>query len=177
MTHMLRSPLQRFTRALGRLASLPLALLILFEEWGWEPLQRALARLGERLGLKGIEARISRLPPVAALVTFLVPSLMLLPVKLAALWLISRHHMLLGTAVIVMAKIAGTAVVARLFTLTKPALLQLEWFAKVYDRWSRFKAMLVMEVRASWPWRVGRITKRRWRRRWRLWMRRRKFAG
>ena len=94
-----------------------LALLILFEEWGWEPLQHLLARIGQWPGLRWIEGAIRRLPPYGALLLFVVPALMLLPVKLAALWLIGQGHAVLGLAIILAAKLAGTAVVARLFTL------------------------------------------------------------
>ena len=34
-----------FTRRLRRLLTLPIALLVLFEEWGWEPARRAMAWL------------------------------------------------------------------------------------------------------------------------------------
>ena len=50
----------------------PLALLILFEEWGWEPLQRVLARIGAWRGLRWIESAIRRLPPYAALAPWLM---------------------------------------------------------------------------------------------------------
>jgi hypothetical protein len=165
--------LKTLLRMLARLASWPLALLILFEEWGWQPLQRALARLAERLHLQWLGEKIRALPPYAALALFLLPSVALLPVKLLALWLIGRGHVMLGAGVIVAAKIAGTAVVARLFTLTQPALMQLPWFASLYGRWTRWKDALLAQVRASWPWRWGRVLKRRsvrrWRRRWQLW--------
>jgi hypothetical protein len=158
-------------QALGRLASWPLALLILFEEWGWEPLQRGLRWLGHYLGLPWLEQRIRHLPSYAALALFLLPSLMLLPVKLLALWLIGNQHVLLGTTVIVAAKVVGTAIVARLFTLTQPALMQLAWFAALYAGWTTWKEALLAHVRASWPWRWGRAMKRHWVRRWRLFWR------
>ena len=160
---------RRPARWLARAASWPLALLILFEEWGWEPLQAALVRLGRWLGLAWLEARIRTLPPYAALASLLLPSLLLIPVKLAALWAIGHGHAVLGMLIIVAAKIGGTAVVARLFTLTKDTLLQLAWFANLYGRWARFKEGLLQQVRASWPWRAGRALKRQWRRRWELW--------
>ncbi|PKO62065.1 MAG: hypothetical protein CVU24_05730 [Betaproteobacteria bacterium HGW-Betaproteobacteria-18] len=143
-----------------------LALVILFEEWGWEPLQRALAWVGRLPGLRWLERRIQRLPPYAALALFLLPTLMLLPVKLLALWFISQGKVLSGTLVILIAKLVGTAVVARLFTLTRPALMQLAWFARVYMRWTNWKTALLAQVRASWPWRLGRVLKRRLKRRW-----------
>lgn len=164
-----RQFLRAFATGLKRLAAWPLALVILFEEWGWEPLQRGLARLGQWLGLQWVEARIRELPPYWALAVFLLPSLLLLPVKLLALWLIGMRQVMLGAAVIVVAKIAGTAIVARLFTLTRPALLQLAWFAQLYLRWSGWKEALLAHVRASWPWRWGRVVQRRWRRQLTLW--------
>lgn len=164
-------PLRALTRALGRLAAWPLALLILFEEWGWEPLQRALVRLAHALGLQWLEGRIRALPSYPALALLLVPSLLLLPVKLAALWLIGHGHVAQGTLVVIAAKIAGTALVARIFTLTRDALLRLPWFAWIYGRWTGFKEQLLARVRASWPWRWARAMKRRWRTRWALWRR------
>lgn len=162
-----RSPHRGFGWRLTRLLHWPLALLILFEEWGWHPLQRALARLVAALGLQALEPRIRALPPYAALALFALPALLLLPVKIAALWLIGRGHVLWGTLVIVAAKLAGTAVVARLFTLTRDALMTLGWFARLYARWSDFKERLLAEVRRSRPWRQARVLRRRARHLWR----------
>ena len=163
--------LQRLAQLLRRAAGAVLALLILFEEWGWEPLQRALARLGRLPLLRQLEAFIARLPPAAAGVVFLVPALLLLPVKLAALALIAQGQRLLGLAVIVLAKLVGTAIVARLFTLTRPALMQLPWFAHLFSRWTAWKDALLARVRASWAWRWGRVLKRQARRGWARWKR------
>jgi hypothetical protein len=138
-----------------------LALVILFEEWGWEPLHRAMLWLGRWPPLAWIERRIGAMPPYAALVVFLLPTLLLLPIKLLALWLIGQGRAGLGLLVIVIAKVAGTALLARLFQLTQPALMQLAWFAHWYGRWTAWKEALLAQVRASWAWRVGRVVKRR----------------
>ena len=161
--------LLRAARGLRRLGGGLLALLILFEEWGWDPLQRALARLARLPLLRQAESVIARLPPYAALVVFLVPALALLPVKLLALGLIAQGQRLLGLGVILAAKLLGTAVVARLFALTQPALMQLPWFARVYSRWSAWKAALLAQVRATWAWRAARVLRRRLRRGWARW--------
>ena len=142
-----------------------LALIVLFEEWGWEPLQRAAAAVARLPPLAWLERRIAALPPGAALAVFVLPSLALVPVKLAALWLIGHGHAGLGLTLVVVAKLVGTAVVARLFELTRPALLRLAWFARLYGRWSAYKATLLAWVRASWAWRTGRVLRRRWARR------------
>ncbi len=71
------------------------------------------------------------LSPGFALAAFLVPMLALLPFKLGGLWLIGKGHALLGLATFLTAKFVGTALFAWLFSLTKPALLQIAWFARV----------------------------------------------
>jgi hypothetical protein len=146
---------------LRRLFEALLALIILFEEWGWEPLRRALAWIARLPPLAWLERRIAALPPYAALAVFIGPTLLLLPVKLGALWLIGIGHAGLGLALIVMAKLVGTALLARLFQLTQPALMRLAWFASVYGRWMAWKQSIVTRIRASWAWRVGRVVKRR----------------
>ncbi|WP_374412538.1 hypothetical protein [Hydrogenophaga sp.] len=146
-----------------------LALLILFEEWGWEPLRRVLARIAGWPGFRWLDAAIRRLPPYAALAVLGVPALALLPIKLGALWLLQQGHAAWGVALIVAAKLVGTAVVAHLFSLTQPALMRLAWFARVYAAWTGWKDALLAQVRASWPWRAGRVLKRRWRQRVSRW--------
>ena len=159
--------LTRCRRALLAPFKALLALLILFEEWGWEPLQRVLARIGRWPGFRWFERWVRGLPPYAALALFAVPALALLPIKLAALWAIRQGHALLGLAVIVLAKLVGTALVARLFTLTHDALMRLAWFARWYGRWSAWKARLLDWVRASAAWRSARALKAALRRWWR----------
>ena len=144
-----------------------LALLILFEEWGWEPLRRALAWVAKWPGFRWLDAAIRRLPPYAALALMSVPALSLLPIKLAALWLIHKNHALWGLALILAAKFLGTAVVAHLFSLTQPALMRLPWFARRYTPWLQWKNRLVAQVRASLTWRTTRALMHRIRRQWR----------
>lgn len=148
-----------------------LALLILFEEWGWDPLQRTLARMGQWPGFRWIEALVRRLPPYAALALFALPTLALLPVKLLALWLISQGQAALGLVTILAAKVVGTAIVARLFTLTQPALMRLAWFAQLYARWVIWKDRLLAQVRASATWRSALAIQLKARRQWARWLR------
>lgn len=163
---MLRGLIHLPLRLIKALLGWLLALVILFEEWGWEPLQRALAWVGQLPGLRWAERRIQTLPPYGALALFLLPTLLLLPVKLLALWLIGQGKVLAGTLVILSAKVAGTAVVARLFSLTQPALMRLDWFAKLYGRWTGWKTALLAQVRASWAWRFAAVVKHRVKQRW-----------
>ena len=144
-----------------------LALLILFEEWGWEPLRRVFARLARLPLVRRLEALLQRLPPRWALVALLLPSVLIVPVKLAALWLLAGGHVLLGMGLVVAAKLVGTALLAWLFQLIQPALMQLPWFARWYGRWTHWKGELLAWVRASAVWRWGRAVRQRVRRWWR----------
>lgn len=138
-----------------------LALLILFEEWGWEPLRRVFALIAKLPVIRQFEALLKRLPPRAAFVVLLLPSLLILPIKLAAVWLVAKGHALLGVGVIIAAKLLGTALLAWLFQLIQPALMQLPWFARLYVRWTRWKADLLAWVRGSAVWRTARAIKLR----------------
>ena len=146
-----------------------LALLLLFEEWGWEPLARGLAWLGRLPIVARVERGIQRLPPWAALLVFAPPLLLLLPVKLLALYLFGIGQTLPGLALLVGAKLLGTAIVARLFQLTQPALMQFAWFARYYPRWKNWKDGVMAQVRASALWQRGRRIRakvRAWRASW-----------
>jgi hypothetical protein len=143
-----------------------LALVLLFEEWGWEPLAALVAKLARLPLWARLESRIAHLPPWAAVAVFALPALALLPVKLLALFLIGRHHAFMGLCVLIGAKLIGTALLARLFTLTQPALMRLAWFARWYPRWKHWKDGIIAQVRASPAWRLGRRMKARTRVRW-----------
>ena len=131
-----------------------LALILIFEEWGWEPLARLMARLAKLPLWARMEAFIVRLPPYGAMVVFFVPALILLPVKLLALYWISRGNTFFGIAVVLVAKMLGTAALARLFALTQPALMQLAWFARWYGHWKRWKDALIAHVKGTMVWRA-----------------------
>jgi len=144
-------------RLLRRLLLFPFlllaALIILFEELAWDELAALAARLSRWAPVAALEARIARLSPWAALVVFFVPGILLLPVKLAAVWCVAEGHALLGVLVIVLAKVLGTALVARIFALTQTQLLTVQWFARLYDWVVAFKNSLHRRLRASAPWR------------------------
>jgi hypothetical protein len=162
-------------RALRGFASGVLALLILFEEWGWEPLQRGFEALSRSPPLRGLEGRIRALSPPGSLAVMTLPSAVLLPTKLVALWLLAEGRPGFAVVVLVAAKLVGTAIVARLFTLTRPALLRMPWFASLYGRWMVWKDALLRRLRRSAAWRAARSLKRAALRRWQRW--RTRFTG
>lgn len=138
-----------------------LAVIILFEEWGWRPLAAALAALARFAPVARVEAMVASLPPYPALLVFAAPSALLLPLKLLSLWLIGQGQIVLATALFVGAKVVGTALVARIFQLTQPALMRLHWFAWLYGIVIPWKEALVERVRQSWVWQQSRLFKAR----------------
>ena len=142
-------------RILRALLLAPVALLLLFEEWGWEQLAAGFAALGRLPWWGQLERRITRLPPWAALLVFGVPVGALVPIKLLALYLFGKGHVMLGVGLVLAAKLTGTALAARLFQLTQPALMQLKWFARLYTPWKNWKDRLLDQVRSAWPWRMA----------------------
>lgn len=137
------------------------ALIILFEEWGWKPLHDLLERLG-RFGIfAAIEQWLASLPPYGALSAFVLPAAVLLPFKLLALFLLAGGHVVYAAFVFIAAKLVGTALLARIFMLTKPALMQIAWFATGYAKFVFWKDALFATIRASRIWRYGRMLKTR----------------
>jgi hypothetical protein len=125
------------------------AVVLLVEEWCWDTgirLTRALVRWP---ALAALEDRVRALPPYAALCVFVLPGLLLLPVKVLALVAIAHGHALSGIATIVLAKVGGAAVVARLYVLTLPTLLAVGWFARCHRWFMGAKTRCLAYLRAS----------------------------
>jgi hypothetical protein len=115
-----------------------LALVFLLEAWLWTHLAPVVAWIVDRLPLRQIKAAVAawieRLPPAATLFVFVVPVLLLLPLKFLGLWMLARGYWLGALAVLAFAKVVSLGVTAFIFELTRPKLLQLAWFRRLYDR-------------------------------------------
>ncbi len=135
-----------------RALEVALALVIIFEEWGWKPLSEALAQLARLRPIAALEGLVMRLPPYPALAVFALPTVLLFPLKLVALWLIAKGQIVAATVLFAGAKVAGTALLARIFQLTQPALMRLWWFAWTYSVFVPWKEALVARVKATPVW-------------------------
>jgi hypothetical protein len=61
--------------------------------------------------------------------------------------------------VFIAAKLIGTAVIARIFSIVQPSLMQLAWFARGYSAWKRWKDALLAHVRGTRAWQQGKALK------------------
>jgi hypothetical protein len=113
-----------------------LAVVFLIETWIWDAFAASGRWIAARIPFREFKAAVARLiqtlPPFVALVLFVIPALVVLPFKIAGLWLIASGHFLAGGAVFLAAKIAGVGVAAFLFELTRDKLMTMVWFAKLY---------------------------------------------
>jgi len=113
-----------------------LALVFLFEAWLWEHLRPIVAWVVSHVVWQRLRARLAalvdRLPPYAVLVVFIVPFILLLPLKFLEVYFIVHRQWIAAILVLVLAKLLGLGVTAFIFEVTRPKLLQLAWFRWLY---------------------------------------------
>ena len=129
------------------------AFILLVEDWFWDLGLRLVRRVAAWPPLHALEQLIVRLSPYAALAAFALPAILLFPVKIVCLIAIASGHAFYGVTVIVLAKIGGAAIVARMYSLTRPTLLQLPWFARWHDRFMALKDRWVARLKETDAWR------------------------
>lgn len=108
------------------------ALVLMLEEWLWNKLSTLFGWIDRRLGLWRLEARMARLPPLAALVLFVLPFLIVVPAKILGLALLAKGEVLYSLLVLLGAKLVGLGLIARIFNVTRGQLLQMPWFARLH---------------------------------------------
>ena len=145
--------IRRFLNSLFFPPMVILAAAIMFiEEWLWDHLATFMAWVARARVFRWLEAGLAALPPYAAMAVFLVPGAMLLPVKIAALWMMARGHPGGGLLILIVAKVVGTAIVARIFTVCRPALLTVGWFRRLHDVVVRLKNRLYTAIKSMPAW-------------------------
>jgi len=133
-----------------------LALVLLFEAWLWRGLQPIVAWIVDRIAWKALKLRaaaaIRHLPPAATLMVFLLPILVLLPVKIVGVWMLAHGSWLGAMATLAVAKVLSMGLMAFIFDVTRPKLLQLRWFRWLYDHvivWLEKAHALIDPVKAA----------------------------
>ena len=120
-----------------------LALLFLLEAWLWDHVEPLVAWLVNLVPWDGLKARlarlIERLPPWAVLFVFIIPFIVMLPLKFLEVYFLATRNWLGAIAVILFVKIAGLGITAFIFEVTRGKLLQMAWFERMYDwfLWAR----------------------------------------
>ena len=114
-----------------------LALIFLIEAWLWDHLEPIVARVVAWIPLRAFKVwlaeRVDTLSPAMTLIVFIVPVIPLFPLKLFGLWLFANEYWVGAVVILVLAKFLGLGVAAFIFDVTRPKLLQMAWFQKLYD--------------------------------------------
>ena len=114
-----------------------LAIIFLIEAWLWDHLEPIVARIVAAIPLRSLKhwlaARIETLSPALTLGVFVVPVVLLFPLKLLGMWLLMHHQWKLALGTIVFGKMVGVGITAFIFDVTRSKLLQMPWFAWLYD--------------------------------------------
>ncbi|MEA2754862.1 MAG: hypothetical protein QOJ54_1151 [Aliidongia sp.] len=144
------APLRR-SLVKGMLLS-PLAVIFLIEDLLVRSFGRAMGAFARLRLVARFEIWARRLPPRQALLLFILPVVIFLPVHLLALWAFASRRVLLGIGIYIAGKLAATAVVGRILIVCRPALMQYRWFERA-DRWvtrTRGRIHAVIESTALW---------------------------
>jgi len=143
---------QHLKRAL-ELALVPLAAaVVFFEQTLIRYLNVVMVAVARWPPVARLEAWLVRLPPYAALAAFVAPSIIILPIKLVALWFATMGRYELALGAVIVGKMLGTAVLARLYRILQPTLMTIPWFARL-DTWFfywRDQAYAFVRSLASW---------------------------
>ncbi len=154
--------LRRFLKKLLLPPLIVLAALLMFlEEWLWNHLVSFTKWVAKARIFRWVEARLANLPPYGAMVVLLVPAALLLPVKIIAVYLMTRGKVKTGIAIILAAKVIGTAIVARLFTVCRPALMSVSWFRRLFEGILRLKERLYTAIQSMTAWKFAMRLKNR----------------
>lgn len=113
------------------------ALVLLVEEWLWDRGTDVLAGLGRLPVFRTLERWARARPPAQALALFAVPVAVVYPCKMVALVALGAGYVVAGTLAFVVAKVIATALFARLYQLTEPALMTYGSLRRGRDRFLR----------------------------------------
>jgi hypothetical protein len=114
-----------------------LAVIFLIEAWLWDHLEPIVAWVVAQFPLRAFKQwladRVDTLSPAMTLVVFVVPVIPLFPLKLVGLWLLTHEYWISAILTIIFAKFLGVGVTAFVFDVTRPKLLEMGWFEKLYE--------------------------------------------
>jgi hypothetical protein len=141
---------------LPRPAMLVLAALFLVEAWVWDAFVWLARRLVSFIPWSAFKARVAAfievLPAPLVLVIYVVPLIVVEPLKVITLWIAATGHVVLGLVGFVLVQFAGVGLLAVVFDLTREKLLSMPWFAAIYEKvmvFHHFAHELIAPYRAA----------------------------
>jgi hypothetical protein len=128
----------RVGRRLSKLLWVLLALAFLFEAWLWDHLRPVVAAIVNIIPWGRLKAQLARwvdrLPAWASVIVFVIPLIVLLPLKFIEVWFFVHKNWVGVVVTLILAKLLGLGVTAFVFDATRAKLLQIGWFRALYER-------------------------------------------
>jgi hypothetical protein len=114
-----------------------LAVIFLIEAWLWDHLEPVVAWVVAKIPLQTFKhwlaERVDTLSPAMTLIVFAVPVIPLFPLKLVGFWLLTHEYWFSAIFTILFAKLVGVGITAFVFDVTRPKLLEMGWFERIYE--------------------------------------------
>jgi hypothetical protein len=142
-----------FKRAIRLTLIILAAIWMLFEDWVWDSVVALMEAVGRLKIINSFETYLARQNKYLLLTLFTFPFLIMIPAKLYGLYLITGGKVVRGVTIFVIAKGLITALVTRLFIISKDKLLLIKSFAAFYYWFKAKKEWLYSEVRQLPGWR------------------------
>jgi hypothetical protein len=145
-----------FKRAARLILIILAAIWMLFEDWVWDSIVALMELVGRLKIINRFETFLARQNQYLLLTLFTFPFLIMIPAKLYGLYLITSGKVLRGVSIFIIAKVIITALVTRLFIISKDKLMLIRSFAMFYDWFKSKKEWLYSEVRKLPAWQTAR---------------------
>ena len=143
------APLRRVARVI---LLPPLAAIFLIEDLLVRSFGAAMGVFARLALVARFETWAKTLQPWQALLLFLLPVVIFLPVHLLAIWAFATRRAMLGIGIYIAGKLMATAVVGRILIVCRPTLMQYRWFARASDWVTRTRARIHDAITATAVW-------------------------
>jgi len=147
---------QRLLKRVVRLILVSLAAIwMLFEDWVWDTIVALMEKVGRLRIINRFESFLARQNRYLLLTLFTFPFLIVIPAKLYGLYLIADGKVIRGVTIFIVAEVLITALITRLFIISKDKLLQIKAFVTFYYWFKDKKEWLYSELRKLRAWQLA----------------------
>jgi len=147
---------QRLLKRVVRLILVSLAAIwMLFEDWVWDTIVELMEKVARLRIINRFESFLARQNRYLLLTLFTFPFLIVIPAKLYGLYLIADGKVIRGVTIFIVAEVLITALITRLFIISKDKLLQIKAFVTFYYWFKDKKEWLYSELRKLRAWQLA----------------------
>jgi hypothetical protein len=114
----------------------------IIEDVFWASLKPIMAWVSNLPLIRRLEAWLDQLGPIPLAALFIVPLIVVWPVKLIGLWIIAQGRVIIGSIIFGAAEFIGAALAVRLWGIGRDRLLTIAWFARAYSAITWLRALV-----------------------------------